>query len=209
MRTKTKTDVTKAQYVMSTEPIGKYTSSALRIGDIDPYPQRLVGEFIGLVVANYSVNDEYNHVVLKVHAHALKAYAGQMFHLLCPSPDGAEVWMRRPMSVYRIDKQNSQIEFLYKTEGRGTRGMAMLKPGDEFNIAGPLGVGFKLEPNWKDIVVLGRGVGLATLAPLSPCPRLRRCWPSFRSRRCRSTSCPWRSAPRRRSDRRGAPPRSP
>jgi dihydroorotate dehydrogenase electron transfer subunit len=152
---------------MSTEPIGKYTSAALRIGDIDPYPQRLVGEFIGLVVANYSVNDEYNHVVLKVHAHALKAYAGQMFHLLCPSPDGAEVWMRRPMSVYRIDKQNSQIEFLYKTEGRGTRGMAMLKPGDEFNIAGPLGVGFKLEPNWKDIVVLGRGVGLATLAPLS------------------------------------------
>jgi len=152
---------------MSTEPIGKYTSSALRIGDIDPYPQRLVGEFIGAVVANYSVNDEYKHVVLKVHAHALKAYAGQMFHLLCPSPDGAEVWMRRPMSVYRVDKQNSQIEFLYKTEGRGTRGMAMLKPGDEFNIAGPLGVGFKLEPSWKNIVVLGRGVGLATLAPLS------------------------------------------
>jgi dihydroorotate dehydrogenase electron transfer subunit len=152
---------------MSTEPTGKYTSSALRIGDIDPYPQRLVGEFIGVVVANYSVNDEYKHVVLKVHAHALKAYAGQMFHLLCPSPDGAEVWMRRPMSVYRVDKQNSQIEFLYKTEGRGTRGMAMLKPGDEFNIAGPLGVGFKLEPSWKNIVVLGRGVGLATLAPLS------------------------------------------
>jgi dihydroorotate dehydrogenase electron transfer subunit len=152
---------------MSTEPIGKYTSSALRIGDIDPYPQRLVGEFIGVVVANYSVNDEYKHVILKVHAHALKACAGQMFHLLCPSPDGAEVWMRRPMSVYRVDKQNSQIEFLYKTEGRGTRGMAMLKPGDEFNIAGPLGVGFKLESSWKNIVVLGRGVGLATLAPLS------------------------------------------
>jgi dihydroorotate dehydrogenase electron transfer subunit len=152
---------------MSTEPTGKYTSSALRVGDIDPYPQRLVGEFIGVVVANYSVNNEYKHVVLKVHAHALKAYAGQMFHLLCPSPDGAEVWMRRPMSVYRVDKQNSQIEFLYKTEGRGTRGMAMLKPGDEFNIAGPLGVGFKLEPSWKNIVVLGRGVGLATLAPLS------------------------------------------
>jgi len=152
---------------MSTEPTGKYTSSALRFGDIDPYPQRLVGEFIGVVVANYSVNDEYKHVVLKVHAHALRAYAGQMFHLLCPSPDGAEVWMRRPMSVYRVDKQNSQIEFLYKTEGRGTRGMAMLKPGDEFNIAGPLGVGFKLEPSWKNIVVLGRGVGLATLAPLS------------------------------------------
>jgi dihydroorotate dehydrogenase electron transfer subunit len=144
-----------------------YTNSALRVGDVDPYPQRLVGEFIGTVVANTAVNDEYKLVVLAVHPHALKTYAGQMFHLLCPSPDGAEVWMRRPMSVYRVDKTNGRIEFLYKTEGRGTRGMATLKPGDDFNIAGPLGHGFTLEPSWRNIVVLGRGVGLATLAPLS------------------------------------------
>src|SRR6202008_2587607 len=140
---------------------------ALRVGDVDPYPQRLVGEFIGIVRSNDWVNDEYKHLILKVHEQALKAYAGQMFHLLCPSPDGAEVWMRRPMSVYRVDKAASEVEFLYKTEGRGTRGMATLQPGDDFNIAGPLGVGFHLEPSWKNIVVLGRGVGLATLAPLS------------------------------------------
>ena len=152
---------------MALEPSDKYTNSALRIGDKDPYPQRVVGEFIGTVVSNGWVNAEYKHVVLKVHEHALKAYAGQMFHLLCPSPDGAEVWMRRPMSVYRVDKARSQVEFLYKSEGRGTRGMATLEPGDDFNIAGPLGKGFKLQPAWKNIVVLGRGVGLATLAPLS------------------------------------------
>jgi dihydroorotate dehydrogenase electron transfer subunit len=152
---------------MPRKPNENYTNSALQVGDADPYPQRLVGEFIGIVVSNDSVNDEYKHVVLKVHEHALKAYAGQMFHLLCPSPDGAEVWMRRPMSVYRVDKAAGEVDFLYKTEGRGTRGMAVLQPGDEFNIAGPLGVGFKLQPTWKNIVVLGRGVGLATLAPLS------------------------------------------
>jgi dihydroorotate dehydrogenase electron transfer subunit len=144
-----------------------YTNSALRIGDVDPYPQRLVGEFIGAVVANTSVNDEYKHVIVRVHPHALRAYAGQMFHLLCPSPDGAEVFMRRPMSVYRVDRAKQQIEFLYKIEGRGTRGMAMLKPGDDFNMVGPLGHGFALEPSWRNIVALGRGVGLATLAPLS------------------------------------------
>jgi dihydroorotate dehydrogenase electron transfer subunit len=152
---------------MPNDPNANYTNSALRIGDVDPYPQRLVGEFIGTVVSNTSVNDEYKHVVLKVHSHALKAYAGQMFHLLCPSPDGGQVWMRRPMSVYRIDKTNCQIEFLYKTEGRGTRGMAMLEPDDDFNVAGPLGQGFRLDPASRNIVVLGRGVGLATLAPLS------------------------------------------
>jgi dihydroorotate dehydrogenase electron transfer subunit len=152
---------------MSFERCDKYTDSALRIGDTDKYPQRLVGEFLGTVVSNDLVNDEYKHMVLKVHDLALTAYAGQMFHLLCPSPDGAEVWMRRPMSVYRVDKAKNHVEFLYKMEGRGTRGMAMLKKGDEFNIAGPLGQGFKFDKSWKNIVVLGRGVGLATLAPLS------------------------------------------
>jgi dihydroorotate dehydrogenase electron transfer subunit len=152
---------------MSLETCKNYTDSALRIDEPDSYPQRLVGEFIGIVVSNDWVNKEYKHLILRVHAHALNAYAGQMFHLLCPSPDGAEVWMRRPMSVYRVNKAEGHVEFLYKIEGRGTRGMAMLAPGHEFNIVGPLGVGFKLQPEWKNIVVLGRGVGLATLAPLS------------------------------------------
>ena len=144
-----------------------YTDRALRIGDPDAYPQRLVGEFIGQVVSNDAVNAEYRHLVLKVHPRALSATAGQMFHLLCPTPDGAEVFMRRPMSVYRVDKAAGQVEFLYKVEGRGTHGMAMLAPGDDFNLAGPLGHGFTLAPDWRNIVVLGRGVGLATLAPLS------------------------------------------
>src|SRR2546421_8205583 len=128
------------------EPSTKYTHSALRPGDPDDYPQRLVGEFLAPVVSNDWVNKEYKLLILKVHAHALTAYAGQMFHLLCPSPDGAEVFMRRPMSVYRVDKDAGNVEFLYKVEGRGTRGMAALMPGDDFNIAGPLGQGFRLEP---------------------------------------------------------------
>ena len=152
---------------MASDSHGKYTNSALRVGDKDTYSQRLVGEFISTVVSNEWINNEYKHIIVNVHDRALNAYAGQMFHLLCPSPDGAEVWMRRPMSVYRVDKKAGQLAFLYKAEGRGTRGMAMLNPGDDFNIAGPLGVGFELKPNWKNVVVLGRGVGLGTLAPLS------------------------------------------
>lgn len=153
--------------MMLAEQKTQYTSGALRVGDKDSYPERLVGEFLAPVVSNDWVNEEYKLLIVKTHPHALTAYAGQMFHLLCPSPDGAEVWMRRPMSIYRIDRKAGNLEFLYKVEGRGTRGMATLKVGEEFNIAGPLGIGFKLKPEWKNIVVLGRGVGLATLAPLS------------------------------------------
>ena len=148
-------------------PEENYSAKPIRIGEVDPHPNKPAGEFISIVVSNDYVNEEYLKIVVDVPDRALIAKAGQFFHLLCPTPDGAEVWMRRPMSIYRVDNENKRLEFLYKKEGRGTQGMAMLEPGEEFNIVGPLGVGFWLEESWKSIVVLGRGVGLATLAPLS------------------------------------------
>jgi dihydroorotate dehydrogenase electron transfer subunit len=134
---------------------------------VTPEPERLVGEYVCSIVANAWVNDEYKHLVLDVPAPALRAQAGQFFNLLCPSPDELALWARRPMSIYAIDRQAGRLEFVYKCTGRGTLGMARLGPGEEFNIVGPLGRGFELDPGWRNIVVLGRGVGLATLAPLS------------------------------------------
>jgi dihydroorotate dehydrogenase electron transfer subunit len=119
------------------------------------------------VVAHEWINDEYKHLVVKATPKALAAQPGQFFHLLCPSPDEGEVWFRRPQSVYRVARSGGRIEFLYKVVGRGTRGLATLKPGDELNMLGPLGAGFQLAPAWKNVVVLGRGVGLATMAPIS------------------------------------------
>ncbi len=119
------------------------------------------------VVAHEWINEEYKHLVVKATPKALAAQPGQFFHLLCPSPDEGEVWFRRPQSIYRVARSSGRIEFLYKVVGRGTKGLANLKPGDTLNMLGPLGVGFKLEPAWKNVVVLGRGVGLATMAPIS------------------------------------------
>src|SRR5271169_2912039 len=119
------------------------------------------------VVSHDWVNSEYKHLVVQASPKALAVKPGQFFNLLCPSPDVGELWLRRPQSVYRIDRANGRIEFLYKCVGRGTHGLATVKPGDMLNIVGPLGIGFHLEPAWKNIVVLGRGVGLATLAPIS------------------------------------------
>jgi dihydroorotate dehydrogenase electron transfer subunit len=119
------------------------------------------------VVANDWVNGEYKHLVLEASARALTAQAGQFFNWLCPSPDDGDLWLRRPQSIYKVDPARGRIEFLYKTVGRGTNGVAQLGAGDSFNIVGPLGIGFRLAPALRNIVVLGRGVGLATLAPIS------------------------------------------
>jgi dihydroorotate dehydrogenase electron transfer subunit len=147
-----------------------YASSAITVGaqpaEQSP-PQCPVEESLCPVVSHEWVNDEYKHLVVKASPKALAAQPGQFFQLLCPSPDEVEVWFRRPQSVYRVSHAEGQLEFLYKVVGRGTKGMASLKAGDKLSMVGPLGIGFKLQPGWKNVVVLGRGVGLATMAPIS------------------------------------------
>jgi dihydroorotate dehydrogenase electron transfer subunit len=123
------------------------------------------------VVSQDWVNSEYKHLVVEASPKALTVAPGQFFNLLCPSPDVGELFFRRPQSVYRVDRRRSRIEFLYKCVGRGTRGLATLEKGDELNMVGPLGVGFRLDPAWRHIVVLGRGVGIATLGPISQLAR--------------------------------------
>src|ERR1700704_6278263 len=82
------------------------------------------------VVSHAWVNSEYKHLIVDASRKALAVKAGQFFNLLCPSPDAGELWLRRPQSVYRIDRERGRIEFLYKCAGRGTRGLAQLETGD-------------------------------------------------------------------------------
>lgn len=132
-----------------------------------------VAEHACRVISNAAVNPEYRHLVLDAPRGAFDAAAGQFFHLLCPPAGSDAPFLRRPMSVYRGDPDRRCIEFLYKVQGAGTRGLASLEPGDLLNVLGPLGQGFRLDPGWRHVVVVGRGVGLATLAPLAEAARRR------------------------------------
>ena len=124
-------------------------------------------EFDCEVIENDAVNPEYMHIVASADPLATSIRAGQFFHMLCPKDGPNGPFFRRPMSVYRADPEAGTVAFLYKVTGSGTRALATLAPGDRLDLFGPLGVGFSLEPGWRRIVVVGRGVGLATLAPLA------------------------------------------
>jgi dihydroorotate dehydrogenase electron transfer subunit len=127
----------------------------------------LAPDTAGRVISNDWINRDYKHLVLQADGRAAQAVAGQFFHLLCPVTADDSPFFRRPMSTYRADPATGRVEFLYKVTGAGTRGLATLVPNDTLPMLGPLGVGFSLPPGARNIVVLGRGVGLATLAPLS------------------------------------------
>ena len=152
---------------MSFEPSDKYTNSALRIGDTDTYPQRLVGEFIGTVVSNAWVNEEYKHV----DPEGSSARAESLRRADVPPALPLARWRRSvdAPADERVPRRPGRRPDRVSLQDRRPRHPrhGMLEPGDDFNVAGPLGHGFTLDPGWKNIVVLGRGVGLATLAPLS------------------------------------------
>ncbi|SEK28286.1 dihydroorotate dehydrogenase electron transfer subunit [Pacificibacter marinus] len=119
------------------------------------------------VVSNTLVNGEYRLLTLDAPEQILDCQPGQFFQLLCPEPQGEHPFLRRPMSIYGYDKVAGRLEFLYKVTGAGTRGLATLEAGDAFNVLGPLGQGFSMPDDWQHLMLVARGVGLATLAPLA------------------------------------------
>jgi dihydroorotate dehydrogenase electron transfer subunit len=121
------------------------------------------------------VNSQYRLLVLKAPASVLDCKPGQFFHLLCPQTNRFQPYLRRPMSIYSYIQTEGELSFLYKVAGTGTGAMAELETGDFLNIVGPLGRGFEIKSEWRRPLLLARGVGLATLAPLArECVRLGR-----------------------------------
>ncbi|WP_454855531.1 dihydroorotate dehydrogenase electron transfer subunit [Rhizobium binxianense] len=121
------------------------------------------------------VNGQYRLLVLTAPASILDCAPGQFFHLLCPQTESFQPYLRRPMSIYSFSRANGELSFLYKVTGAGTGAMAKLEPGEFLNVVGPLGRGFEMKPEWRHPLLLARGVGLATLAPLAgECARLGR-----------------------------------
>ena len=144
----------------------------IAIGDggqakISPPPVRAFEQSLA-VISNDPVNGEYVRLVLSAPAELLRhCRAGQFFHLLCPPIGGEKPYLRRPMSIYGHYPDRGELHFLYKVAGAGTRALSHLEPGDALNVVGPLGNGFTIGADRSHLLLVARGVGLATLAPLA------------------------------------------
>jgi dihydroorotate dehydrogenase electron transfer subunit len=144
-----------------------FASAPFIVGSSEPAPADTgdADEALCPVASHEWVNEAYKHLVVAATPKTLAAKPGQFFNLLCP--DAGALWPRRPHSIYHVDASRSRIGFLHKCAGGDANGLAALKKDDLVNLVGPLGVGFRLDPSWRHIVVLGRGAGLAALAPLA------------------------------------------
>jgi len=119
------------------------------------------------VVEHRWVNDRYRYLRLRSDADLCAVTRpGQFYQLKCPPNDDSAPFLLRPMSVYGVGPESGTIEFLYNVNGVGTRALSKLAEGGHMDLVGPLGNTFRLEPGFERIMVVARGVGLATMAPL-------------------------------------------
>jgi dihydroorotate dehydrogenase electron transfer subunit len=118
------------------------------------------------VIDSAAVGRRYHRLEVSAPDLAARTRPGQFFHLLCRDAAGSGPFLRRPMSVWRIGP-DGRLGFLLQVKGLGTSALARLRPGNQLSLVGPLGQGFTLRPDWRRILILARGVGLATLAPLT------------------------------------------
>lgn len=114
---------------------------------------------------NVQVSDRYWHMVIYSPELASITSAGEFYHIRCSEQDYP--FLRRPFSIYRINKDEGTLEFLYLIKGAGTKKLTDKTSGEKVNILGPLGEGFTLNAEWNTILLVARGVGIATLAALA------------------------------------------
>lgn len=85
---------------------------------------------------------------------------GQFIHLQVPGMEGHI--LRRPFSVFYVDKQAGTITVLYQTVGFGSTKMTTIEPGCPVSVMGPIGHGWQAVSPKLALLVAG-GVGGAPL----------------------------------------------
>ncbi len=82
--------------------------------------------------------------------------------VMVQAASGQDPLLRRPFSIHQVSG-NGTVQILFKVVGRGTRLLAATTKGDFLSVFGPLGKGFTLAKQNKNIAMIGGGMGIAPL----------------------------------------------
>ena len=112
-----------------------------------------------------------NHCLLTLHpVEKIKKPKPGIFFMVAVD-NGLDPLLRRPISIHRW--LDGDFQLLYRVVGKGTSILSRKKPGDILEILGPLGNGFPLNINSKNIILVAGGLGIAPIFALAELLRKR------------------------------------
>jgi dihydroorotate dehydrogenase electron transfer subunit len=74
---------------------------------------------------------------------------------------GGDTFLPRPFSVHRVD--GNQLALLFSVVGRGTTRLSQAKKGDTISIFGPLGNGYNVKTDSRNLLLVAGGMGIVPL----------------------------------------------
>lgn len=90
-----------------------------------------------------------------------ETYPGQFVQVLVY--DTSTQFLRRPISINYIDKENNEMWLLVQKVGKGTKTITEMLVGDVLSLLFPLGNKFSIPDEGKNVLLIGGGVGTAPL----------------------------------------------
>lgn len=91
-----------------------------------------------------------------------EARPGQFLHLEV-ADRGYDPLLRRPFSIYDVDRENGVMSVTYKVVGLGTEILSRRGKGESLEVMGPLGRPFTLWEQDESVIMVAGGVGYAPL----------------------------------------------
>ncbi|MFQ5646236.1 MAG: dihydroorotate dehydrogenase electron transfer subunit [bacterium] len=112
------------------------------------------------IVSNKALGKNYFKMVMLLPDRLKEINPGRFF--MVKAGQGSDPLLRRPLSVHDFwEDKGLKLAFLYRVVGRGTGILSRLSGGDELDIVGPLGNGFKVSENTHFAVLVAGGIGIA------------------------------------------------
>lgn len=113
-------------------------------------------------------------IKLKENIYHFKVEAPQIVSIAKPGhfieirvSNNTEPFLRRPISIHNLDKEKGILEFIFQVKGKGTKILSEKIIGETIDIIGPLGSGTFKYDKYKNLAIIGGGIGVFPLYELA------------------------------------------
>ena len=107
------------------------------------------------------INENIFSMCIYSEVAAKYAVPGQFVNIKCET--GLNAYLRRPISICDINRDEKYFEIIFQVKGKGTKFLSLKKAGEIIDFMGPLGTGFDVKGDYRNIVVIGGGIGIFPL----------------------------------------------
>lgn len=121
----------------------------------------------GVLSANTEILPDGHLLEVQAPQLARSVQPGQYCMLRCCASGASDPFLRRPFFVADTDPEQGMCSFLVYERGRASSWLTHLQAGMELDILGPLGHGWTIRPQVRNLLLIGEEPLLGALLPLA------------------------------------------